>query len=595
MDDIIQPVPSSEGPTDYSEAMQNARVYRNSRETKVKLNPPKSVIRKDWPPDYDRVLVWRRQQIEQYELNPELVEKAKKYYRTRPAKFIMHWCDTWDTRNAGTGKSVRMPFILFPKQVELVKFIMSCLKDEEGGLIEKSRDMGATWVCVAMSVWLWLFWPGIAIGWGSQKQEQVDRLGDPSSIFEKIRLLITHIPKQFLPHNFNEDEHLFFMRCINPETGASITGEIGDSIGRGGRTRITFKDESAHYEHPEKIESSLSDTTRCPIDISSVNGPGNVFAVKRENGLDWHPGCKTEKGRTRVFVMDWRDHPQKDKAWYEARRADYQRRGLMHILAQEVDRNYTAALAGLIIQHDWVKAAFDAHKVLKIPENGMWCAGLDVADEGGDTNAFARRKGIVLRHCSEWGERDVGVTARNAIAACQDFCPLELQYDSIGMGATVKAEANRLADEKLLPKGLQLVPWNAGAQVLKPGERVIPDDRQSPLNKDFYQNLKAQAWWELGQRFFRTWQMVTQGVKHDFDDLISIDTSIPLLHKIEKELCQATASRSSKMKLLVDKSPDGTKSPNLADAIVMAYWPLPLYTFTVGMGPVIFRDGERIN
>jgi phage terminase large subunit len=29
------------------------------------------------------------------------------------------------------------------------------------------------------------------------------------------------------------------------------------------------------------------------------------------------------------------------------------------------------------------------------------------------------------------------------------------------------------------------------------------------------------------------------------------------------------------MKMVVNKSPDGTKSPNLADAIVMAYWPIP--------------------
>jgi len=28
------------------------------------------------------------------------------------------------------------------------------------------------------------------------------------------------------------------------------------------------------------------------------------------------------------------------------------------------------------------------------------------------------------------------------------------------------------------------------------------------------------------------------------------------------------------MKLVVDKSPEGTRSPNLADAVVMAYWPM---------------------
>ena len=29
------------------------------------------------------------------------------------------------------------------------------------------------------------------------------------------------------------------------------------------------------------------------------------------------------------------------------------------------------------------------------------------------------------------------------------------------------------------------------------------------------------------------------------------------------------------MKLVIDKAPDGTRSPNMADAIVMSFWPIP--------------------
>jgi phage terminase large subunit len=28
------------------------------------------------------------------------------------------------------------------------------------------------------------------------------------------------------------------------------------------------------------------------------------------------------------------------------------------------------------------------------------------------------------------------------------------------------------------------------------------------------------------------------------------------------------------MKLVIDKKPEGTRSPNLADAVVMCYWPV---------------------
>jgi hypothetical protein len=52
--------------------------------------------------------------------------------------------------------------------------------------------------------------------------------------------------------------------------------EAGDNIGRGGRTLVYFKDESAHYEHPDLIEAALGDNTNVQIDISSVNGLGKL-------------------------------------------------------------------------------------------------------------------------------------------------------------------------------------------------------------------------------------------------------------------------------------------------------------------------------
>jgi phage terminase large subunit len=124
-----------------------------------------------------------------------------------------------------------MPFILFPKQREFIEFLYACLQAPAHGLVEKSRDMGATWLACAFSVWLWLFWKGAAIGWGSRKQPLADKLGDPDSIFEKMRILIRNLPKEFLPEGFNDQEHMAQMRIVNPETGATITGDIGDTLG----------------------------------------------------------------------------------------------------------------------------------------------------------------------------------------------------------------------------------------------------------------------------------------------------------------------------------------------------------------------------
>jgi phage terminase large subunit len=133
-------------------------------------------------------------------------------------------------------------------------------------------------------VWLWLYWPGAAVGWGSRKEQLVDKIGDPDSIFEKMRIIIRNCPGSCCPPGFDADDHMPYMKIVNPETGATITGEAGDNIGRGGRKLIYFKDESAHYERPEKIEAALADNTNVQIDISSVNGLGNVFHRRREAG-----------------------------------------------------------------------------------------------------------------------------------------------------------------------------------------------------------------------------------------------------------------------------------------------------------------------
>ena len=525
----------------------------------------------EWPVDTVQVYAWRQNQVNKLRKNPALIYGANQYYTTHPVEFINHWVDTYDPRRAGSG-STRLPLLMFQRQEELVEFLYACVQSEQPGLVEKSRDMGATWVCSAFSVWLWLFWPGSAIGWGSRKEQLVDKIGDPDSIFEKMRIIINGLPEFFLPAGFQESDHLLFMRIINPETGSTITGEAGDNIGRGGRKLIYFKDESSHYERPEKTEAALSDNTRVPIDISSVNGIGNVFHRRREAGADWNGEIVPDM--TQVFVMDWRDHPEKDQAWYDGRKARAEAEGLQHIFAQEVDRNYAASVDGALIDQDWVKAAIDAHIKLKLPESSRWSSALDVADGGSDTNAQSQRQGIILRHLDEWGARDPAQTARRAIANVTDKGGIDLQYDCIGIGAGVKGEINNLRDEGKLPDQIKLVPWNAGDKVLNPHKHVIAGDRDSPSNVDFYTNLKAQGWWELRNRFYRTWRSVTQGAFYDPDSLISIDSKISNLHKLEKELCQVTASKGARLKMVIDKTPPGTKSPNLADAVMMDYWPL---------------------
>ena len=425
--------------------------------------------------------------------------------------------------------------------------------------VEKCRDFGLTWLACAYSVWRWLFIKNDAIGWGSRKETLVDKPGDPDSIFEKIRLMLKRMPKIWMPDGFSWGRHSTFMKLLNPENGAIIAGEAGDNIGRGGRRSCFFVDEAAHLERAEKIEAALGDTTHVRIDISSVNGVGNVFHRKRENGVVWRRGEKIEPGYVRVFIADWRDHPLKTQEWYDKRKARYEREGMAHIFAQEVDRNYAAAVSNVVIPYDWIEAAVNAHIDIKyladeVPNHlNEWYAGLDVADEGMDRNALTLREWVIWRSVEEWGERDAGITARKAVLACREHKGhIACMYDCIGVGSGVKTEYNRLTtDEGIIDSNeIPFIPWNAGASVADPWERIIPDDNESLQNKDFFDNLKAQAWWSLRTRFYKTFKARTEGAVYPVDELISIDGSIPLLEQLKKELAQPTVGHSSRLKLL---------------------------------------------
>lgn len=553
------------------------------------MKPPCTLTNDQWPPNYTEVLQWRQQQLLHLRENPHLWHGARRYYASNYEAFINHWVMTYDPRNAGSAKPTKIPFILFKRQAEMLEFLLRIKAVQTDGLFEKARDYGATWVAVLYSVCEWLFEPGASIGWGSRKETLVDKVGDLDSIFEKIRFVLRNLPVEFIPEGFKEREHATYMKIINPVTGATITGEAGDNIGRGGRKSCYFKDESAHYDRPEMIEAALGDNTRMQIDISSVNGTGNVFHRRRLSGVVWEGG-EVVHGKTNVMLLDWRDHPEKTQEWYDKRRARAEEEGLLHLFHQEVDRDYASAVAGILIPKKLVDAAVDAHIRLGWDDpSGSYFAGLDVADDSknGDKNAYAERISYLLTALDQWGGVDTTKTTSRAVDLA--VRNVAIQYDCIGVGAGVKGEANRLKESNLLPHGITFTPWSASGEVQGKDKHLLRNadgtyDRKSPLRGQYYQNLRAQAAWELRLRFERTFKAVHDGAKYDQETMIAIPSDIPHFTQLCDQLSQPVMTKSTATgKMLIDKAPAGTRSPNLFDACIMAFYPLKLSLPTAAM------------
>jgi hypothetical protein len=102
-----------------------------------------------------------------------------------------------------------------------------------------------------------------------------------------------------------------------------------------------------------------------------------------------------------------------------------------------------------------------------------------------------------------------------------------------------------------------------------------PEDEMVPgrKNQDFFANAKAEGWWHLRALFQNTFRAVVDGLKVDPDQIISIDPALPELDQLLQQLSQPTYSLNNAGKVIVDKKPDGSASPDRADAVMICYQP----------------------
>lgn len=511
-------------------------------------------------PDYNQVFEWRMERLQRIRQNPGMMPALRQFYRDNPAQFIIDWGMTTDPRNLDFGLPATVPFLLFPKQEEWIEWIMDRRGNRENGITEKSREMGLSWTSIGMACALCLFNNEMVIGFGSRKEEYVDSTGDPKALFWKARKFVEMLPVEFRGI-WSEKKHAPYMRVEFPTTGAVIKGEAGDNIGRGDRTTLYFVDEAAFLQRPLLIDAALSQTTRCRIDLSSVNGMSNPFAQKRHSG------------KIPVFTFHWRSDPRKDDEWY---RKECEKIDNPVIVAQELDLNYQASAEGILIPSEWVQAAIDAHIKLGIQPTGQRLGAMDVADEGRDKNGFSARYGFLLQDVKEWsGEgSDIYASVAKVFGYCDDFGIDEFRFDEDGLGAGARGDARVINELRKAERLRQITatPFRGSGSVFDPDDEAVPGDNGKParLNKDFFANAKAQGWWHLRKLFRNTFRAL-QGMDYDPDEIISISSTIENKDRLIMELSQPTWSRNQVGKILVDKQPDGTKSPNLADSVMINY------------------------
>jgi phage terminase large subunit len=482
--------------------------------------------------------------------------------------FARDWAWTFDPRLAGMKD---VPFLLWPEQEALLR----ALHDHEEGrrnlFIDKSRDTGVTWLVCVYYVWRWLTVPGWVGSIGSRKAELLDRLGDSKSVFAKVRHIIDRLPAFLRPRGYNARKHSTWARVINPANGATITGEAGRDMGRGGRSSVYFLDEFGKMPDALAVEAAVSGNTNVVVYATTATAPGTRAYEQRHRGtLD-------------VFELGYESDPRIEPGFLERMIEDYG----PEIVAREYQRNWSAMDAVSFIPLAWVRAAVNAN--LEEAPNAPRISGFDVADGGGAESVHVLRHGGTVVGIDVWSDGDVTSGARRTYHRAKENVSTEVRVDSIGVGAgavgTIREAANG--------SSMNVV----GVNVAKPpSRRRYADDGEQNEARHRFANLKAELWWQLRLRFQRTHEWARGEGVYEPGEMISIPNDPALISQLVQPRIEYTSDNRVRVESKESLAKRGVRSPDRAEALMLAFGELDTvldWSSIMAGAPGLAPDGGR--
>ena len=237
---------------------------------------------------------------------------------------------------------------------------------------------------------------------------------------------------------------------------------------------------------------------------------------------------------------------------------------------------FNDSVENALIKAEWFDACVDAHIKLGFEAIGSRVAAHDPSDEGADAKGYAFRHGSVVLEVLQKNSGDINEGCDWATGkAIQDNVDVFL-WDCDGLGIGLNRQVNRVFEGK---KTL-VAQYKGSESVDNPDSPYEPADKISiqnqKTNKESIKNCRAQYYFELRNRIYRTYIAVTQSVYTDPDTMISFSSDMTELTQLRSELCR----------LPIKPNPNGifelyTKeemlrkfkipSPNLADSVKMLF------------------------
>lgn len=261
---------------------------------------------------------------------------------------------------------------------------------------------------------------------------------------------------------------------------------------------------------------------------------------------------------------------------------------------------FNDSIENALIKAEWFDACIDAHKVLGFEPLGVRVASHDPSDEGEDAKGYAYRHGSVVLEAiiKESGDINEGCDWATGLAinAGTDI----FLWDCDGLGIGLNRQINRVFEGKQTI----VAQYKGSEKVDDPDAPYEPADRinvhNQKKNKEALKNCRAQYYFELRNRIYRTYKAVSDNIYTDPDTMISFSSDITNLKQLRTELSR----------LPIKPNPNGilelyTKeemlrkfkipSPNLADSVKMLWKKVYVPVFGVKNRPIPIKPhGEGV-
>ena len=297
-------------------------------------------------------LEWRVKLLKRAEKDNKLQQDLMTACALSPLFWFNAFAFTFNAKiiNPKTGQEINNlhphePFLTWEIQDKLITRIFRLIKEGGDIIIDKSRQMGASWSLLGILHNTWLFRPDSKILELSRIENYVDEPGNDKALFWKHDYINAWLPEWMRPSNcLPGKKNRVSMRITNILNNSGIFGEATTRNAARGSTRtIILLDEFSAVENGAAMRKATDDVAPCRI-INGTASAGSEYSR-------W-----VVSGEIEVFKLPWWEHPMKglgrevkydkllkkyfiNSVWHKK---EEERRG-PKAMAEEIDMNHQGA------------------------------------------------------------------------------------------------------------------------------------------------------------------------------------------------------------------------------------------------------------